>query len=98
MKENSSKQAYIEYLISEDQNFVSFDNGDLILIDSPRFSEAQKADEKKSCEIKTCVPGFRSTKTITIEHGARFYGYERQADDSCVKKNYDCDDGNLVPF
>ena len=98
MKANSAKQAYIDYLISEDKNFVIFDNGDIILADSPRFAEALKAGEKKSCEIKICTPGFRGTRTITIEHGARFYGYERQKNDSCVKKNYDCDDGNLVPF
>ena len=98
MKETNANQAYAEYLNSEDKNFVVFDNGDFILTDSPRFPGAQKKEGKKSCKIDTCVPGFRNTKTITLEHGSRYYGNERQDDGSCVKKNYDCDNGNLVPF
>ena len=96
MKDNSAKQVYIEYLISEDKNFVVFDNGDFILTDCPRFKEAKKEESKKSCKVDTCVPGFQNTKTITIEHGSRFYGYERQDDGICVRKDYDCKDGELV--
>jgi hypothetical protein len=98
MKHNSAKQKYIEYLISGDKNFVAYDNGDFILTDGPRFMEAKEKEKKKSCKIDTCVPGFRNTKTITIDHGDRYYGYERQEDGTCAKKNYDCDNGNLVPF
>ena len=98
MKTDDLEKAYAEYLLSKGQNVVAYDNGDMIVTASPRFPQVRKAPGKKSCDIESCIPGSSNTRTISIDHGDRYYGHERQDDGTCVKKNYDCDDGALVAF
>ncbi len=96
MEGNRIKQAYIEQLISEGKSVVVFENGDVIGTDSPRFPKEYQQAEKRSCTIKTCRPGKPDTYETSMEHGATYYGGERQDDGSCVIKSYICDDGTLV--
>ncbi len=98
MKEDSAKKAYVEYLLTEGKSVVTFGNGDVIVTDSPRFPQEQKADGKKSCTIRTCILGNPNNYDTSMEHGATYYGGERQNDGKCVIKNYKCDDGTLVPI
>ncbi len=97
MKDDSAQKAYIEFLLSAGKAVVAFENGDIIISDSPRFPQERKGAGMKSCNIETCSPGSTITSTLTIKHGARYYGHEQQDDNSCVKKNYECNDGTLDP-
>ena len=56
-------------------------------------------NNKKSCYVTACEPGKPASddNVVEIEHGGAFHGHERQADGSCKRVEYKCDDGKLVP-
>ena len=91
-----ARGAYAGALAREGRSAVIFDNGDVILVDSPRlFAETLAA---RICALTACDPtGAIADRTVTVPDGGSFSGHERDAAGACVRVSYDCVNGRLVP-
>jgi hypothetical protein len=100
MEKTNTQKAYIDELVAAGKSVVVYENGDLILVDSPRLPRAgrERARGGRSCEVKSCLAGMSHAqdRTIQIDDGGSFHGHERQPDGSCLAKTYRCRDGTLA--
>ncbi len=90
------QSAYVGSLVELGRSAVVFANGDIILADSPRLPGDALAG--RICALTACDPtGAIADRAVTIPDGGSYAGHERQAGGACVRVNYDCVNGTLVP-
>lgn len=100
MKKDEARESYVEALISEGNSFVVYENGDILIADSPRIPRGEAKPVGTGCVVQVCRPGRPASEDdlVTVDDGGHFFGNERQRDGSCEYRRYRCDNGTLVPI